>query len=275
MMKKQTVVIKLGGSSLHNLKTLHELVLLVRGYREENFDVVVVHGGGPAINQALTERGITWQFIQGQRQTTPEMMEVIEEVLAGTVNTMVVNALQAANLAAAGLSGAQGILFCTQASSELMQVGKIENVAVEPILQALSQADQPVPVIAPIGRGAGGELYNINADWAAAKIAVALQAEKLVFLTDQNGVLDENRQLVHQASPEKFHQMIAEGTIVGGMYTKVMTMMTALEAGVPQVRVLNAQVASLLLSTEDVGTLLTNNQPHTNKEVSAWTHRMI
>lgn len=254
---KKKILIKLGGSSLQNPGTLQELVTLTRGYRENNYDVILVHGGGPAINQELTARGIQWQFINGQRQTTPEMMGVIEDVLASKINSMLVETLKDAGIAAVGLSGAQQkTLFCTQANAELMQVGQVEDVNPVLINASLLAAENPVPVIAPIGIGAQGEKYNINADWAAAKIAIALQAEKLIFLTDQNGILNQDKELVQEAVPPLLHQMIEEGVISGGMYTKVMTMMTALLSGIQQVRVLNANVASHLLTRENVGTLL-------------------
>lgn len=257
---RKKIVVKWGGSSLHNPGTLQELIALILGFRKMNTDVVLVHGGGPAINQELTRRGIEWKFIQGQRQTTPEMMAVIEEVLAGQINSLLVTSLQEAGIPAVGLSGAQeNTLFCTQANEELQQVGKIEVVATALIKKSLRQKSSPVPVLAPIGIGARGEKYNINADWAAAKIAVALKAEQLIFLTDQNGILDQNREQVSQATPDLIEHMIQEGVISGGMYTKVLTMISALQAGVQKVRVLNANAASALLQSragQDIGTLL-------------------
>ena len=254
---KKIIVLKLGGSSLQNPGTQQELTSLVRGYRAQGFDVVVVHGGGPAINQELTARGIEWKFINGQRQTTLEMIDVIEDVLAVQINSHLVATLIAADIPAVGLSGAQGqTLLCSQASEELMQVGKIEAVNTALIETALTLDGAPTPVIAPLGVDAAGAKYNINADWAAAKIAMALKAEKLVFLTDQNGILDQNSQLVQHATPRLINKMISDGVISGGMYTKVMTMMTALTEGVGQVRVLNANVASQLLQNEQLGTVL-------------------
>jgi len=260
---RKKIVVKWGGSSLQNPGTVQELIALVLGFRKMNYDVVLVHGGGPAINQELTRRGIEWKFIQGQRQTTPEMMDVIEEVLAGKINSLLVTHLQEAGIPAVGLSGAQeNTLFCTPASEELQQVGKIEVVATALVKKCLRLKSAPVPVLAPIGIGAQGEKYNINADWAAAKMAVALKAEQLIFLTDQNGILDQNREQVSQATPDLIEHMIQEGVISGGMYTKVMTMISALQAGVQKVRVLNANAASALLQSrpgQDIGTLLVKN----------------
>jgi acetylglutamate kinase len=273
------IVIKLGGSSLQNPGTLQQLALAVRGYKEKNHQVVVVHGGGPAINQELTKRGIEWQFINGQRKTTPEMMSVIEEVLAKQINGQLVDSLRAAGIPSIGMSGTQGkMLFCSQANAELMQVGKVDFVNTRMIDDILGSAEAdflaPVVVIAPIGIGLENEKYNINADWAAAKIAIALKAESLIFLTDQNGILDQEKQLVHEATPKLIHQMIDDGVILGGMYTKVMTMMAALHEGVRQVQVLNASVASSLTKEKCVGTRLSEEGPlallNPTKDRSLW-----
>ncbi|MEQ1722815.1 MAG: acetylglutamate kinase [Pseudobdellovibrio sp.] len=265
------ILIKLGGSSLQNANTLKQLILLIQGLHAQNKQVVVVHGGGPAINLELTARGITWQFINGQRQTTPEMMSVIEDVLAVKVNSSLVDILTAAGIVAYGHSGAhQQTLVCTQANAELMQVGKIETVNIEAVETILNLG--AVPVIAPIGIGEKGEKYNINADWAATKLAMALQVEKLIFLTDQNGILNEKSELVTVATPSLINEMIESGVITGGMYTKVLTMVEALKSGVGSVQVLNAVNASDLLSKTSVGTLLIDEVVSTaTKEVKQWT----
>ena len=261
-MMKPIVVIKLGGSSLGNPETVEQLAALVKGYQKRRYRVVVVHGGGPAINAELTKRNITWQFINGQRQTTPEMMKVIDDVLAKQVNGALVENLKSQGVSARGLSGADAeILFCTQATIELMRVGQVEKVNTAGIKEILNQFGGKVPVIAPIGYGAssvtGSVKFNINADWAACQIAVALDAKKLIFLTDQNGILDSQKQLIKRANSHHINMMIADGTIHGGMFTKVKAMMTALSAGVKHVRVLNASFASLALA-EAIGTLLTD-----------------
>lgn len=256
---KKRIVIKLGGASLQNGATLQQLTLLVQGYRAQGFDLVVVHGGGPAINQELTARGIEWKFINGQRQTTPEMINVIESVLAGQINSEVVRTLNVAEIQAVGLSGAtEQTLFCTQINQELQQVGEVQKVNVPYLEQKLSEKGGSVVVLAPIGVGARGEKYNINADWAAAKTAVALKAERLVFLTDQAGVLDSAKQVVPILTASVAEKLIADGTISGGMYTKVMTMLNAVQTGVGRVCVLNAQATTSLLSDHFSGTTVIN-----------------
>lgn len=255
---KPIVVIKLGGSSLQNSNTVIQLASLVRGYQKRRYRVVLVHGGGPAINAELTRQNIKWQFINGQRQTTPEMMKVIEDVLVKNVNAVLVENLKQAGVSALGLSGAEAeILFCSQANSELMCVGKVEVVNTSVINKILNQFGAKVPVIAPIGYGNKGEKFNINADWAASQIAMALNAKKLIFLTDQDGILDQEKQLVPSADLKMINDMILEGTISGGMFTKVKAMMTALSAGIKYVRVLNASLASMALTAEVIGTILT------------------
>lgn len=255
---KDRIVIKLGGSALSNPETLRELSALIRGYQKRRYRVVIVHGGGPAINEELTFRNIQWKFINGQRQTTPEMMSVIDEVLSQKVNGVLVDHLKTEKIAAVGVSAANtGTLLCSAQSAELMQVGKVEAVNSEAIEKILAQFGGLVPVIAPIGVGANGEKYNVNADWAATRIAMALNAKKLIFLTDQNGILDQQKNLVAKATPQLIEEMIASGVISGGMFTKVKAMTTALDAGIRQVRVLHASFASQLLAARPIGTLLT------------------
>jgi acetylglutamate kinase len=235
-----TVVVKLGGAALQNPVTLEKLTLMVKQLQCGGSRPVIIHGGGPAINQELTSRGITWTFINGQRQTTAEMMGVIEEVLGTQVNRLIVDALTEAGLSVKGFSGGRDQLFyCTKVSAELGLVGKVEEVNIS----VLKNHPDIIPVIAPIGLGAFGEKYNINADWAAAKLAVALGAEKLIFLTDQNGILDSEGDLVDLATADLIHEMIDSGVIHGGMYTKVVTMMSALDSGVEEVQVMNALAA--------------------------------
>ena len=257
-MIKPKIVIKLGGSALQNPETLLQLATLVKGYQKRRYDVVLVHGGGPAINEELLSRGIKWQFIDGQRQTTLEMMGAIEKVLAGDINSLLVDHLKQNKISAIGLSGAKDkILFCSQASPQLQQVGKIEFVDTTAIEACFAKFGAFVPVIAPIGLDKNGGKYNINADWAATQIAIAIQAKKLVFLTDQNGILDEKKQLVPKVSSDWINQRIEDGIIYGGMSTKVKAMMKAVQSGIKYVRVMHASSASLLLLDDKVGTLLT------------------
>ncbi len=263
---KKRIVIKQGGSSLGDPSTLSELSAIVSGYQQRGYEVVLVHGGGPAINAELVKRGITWKFIDGQRQTTAEMMTVIDQVLGQNVNSQLVNGLQQNGIKSIGLSGAEDrILFCRQLNSELGQVGLVEDVNASVIETALSEG--LLPIVAPIGVGEQGMKFNVNADWAAAKIAIALKAEKLIFLTDQDGILGEKKRLIRRATPLHIQQLISEGIISGGMCTKANAMMSALQYGVTQVRVLNANQSSQIFSKTSLGTILRYEKVTVIKEV--------
>lgn len=254
-MSQDLVVLKLGGASLQDENILAEITRTIRDYRKYDYDVVLVHGGGPAINAELVRRKIEWEFINGQRKTTQEMMVVIEEVLFGRMNSKLVYELNHAGIPAVGLSGAHNqMLFCNQADPKLGLVGSIQKVNTDGILHYLQQSKSYVPVIAPIGIGAKGELYNINADWAASKIATALKAQKLIFLTDQTGILDEEKNVIPFADKNLLENLLTSGQVTGGMYTKVTTMLEALNLGVSQVRVLHGSQAKLGLWSDYVGT---------------------
>lgn len=268
-MIQPVVVIKLGGSSLVNAETLQQLMSLVQGFRQRQSKVVVVHGGGPAINRELERRGITWTFIDGQRQTTAQMMTVIDQVLGKDINSMLVQTFKTHDIQCVGLSGAHDqILSCEQSSPELMQVGKVISVNPQAMLDIIEQAEAAVPIIAPIGFGEKGELYNVNADWAATQIAISLKAKSLIFLTDQEGILDSEKKLIQEADPIQLQAFIGDGSITGGMCTKVRAMIMAIESGIEQVRVLHASRASDLLSDEKMGTLLKEAKFLQAKEVN-------
>lgn len=256
MMKNlDRVVLKLGGSSLQDPSALKEVIESIRGYLRYEYQVIIVHGGGPMINQELTKQGISWTFINGQRQTTGEMITVIEDVLVNTVNKDLVTSLNRANINAVGLSGAQDTLMCSQLNEELQFVGEINHVNTDAIEALLNEKSNTIPVVAPIGIGANGEKYNINADWAAAKIAIALKAKKLIFLTDQKGILNQSGELIEDASLEFLTDLIENKTVTGGMYTKVLTIKDALSHGVPQVRVLNGKSSVDGLWSDFIGTM--------------------
>jgi acetylglutamate kinase len=252
MMKKR-VLLKLGGSSLDNPLTVREVAGLLHGYERKGYDVAIVHGGGPAINEELTRRGLQWRFIQGQRQTTPQMMEVIAEVLDGRVHNYVLDNLRELNFEVKSLSGAKDfILSCVPAQAELMQVGKIQSVDTRKILETWEQ--EKIPVISPLGVGVDGDFFNINADWAAVQLAVALQVEELIFLTDQDGIMDAHKHRLREVGIFDIERLIETGVITGGMYTKVTSMLHALKNGIKEVRVLNAFKASEMHEVPSMGT---------------------
>jgi acetylglutamate kinase len=251
-MKPSKVVIKLGGASLQDESVLKTFTAALKEYRQYGYQIIVVHGGGPAINRELTKRNIQWNFHSGQRVTTPEMIGAIEDVLHGQVNSQLVTHLKDSGIPALGISGAQNnTLFCTQASDELGLVGNIEDVNITEIEKALLDH---IPVISTIGVGKQGEKYNINADWAASRIAQALKAQYLIFLTDQKGILNEGMQLIPELGISGLHTLIEEEIVKGGMLTKTKTILSALESGVKAVRVMNGLDCVKGLWSNHIGT---------------------
>lgn len=241
MMNSPRILIKLGGAALQTSAALEHVTETIRNYRSLGFKVIVVHGGGPAINAELTRRGITWEFVGGQRVTTPAMMEVIESTLCGYVNRKLVRALNAEGIPTVGLSGTDHqTLLCTPTSQELGLVGNIQIVDTRWIEQVLALPSSPLPMIAPLGVGLKGEAYNINADWAASHLAVALKVDQLLFVTDQTGIMDEEGQIISDVDADGLQNMIDCKVVSGGMLTKTRSVLHALKNGIPTVRILNA-----------------------------------
>ncbi|MBC7693179.1 MAG: acetylglutamate kinase [Methylotenera sp.] len=240
-----TVLIKLGGAALQDSELVQSICKDLTLIRSVGVSVVLVHGGGPSINQELTSRGITWEFIEGQRVTTPEMMDVIEMVLCGSVNRKIVRTLNQAGVRAVGMSGTDAsTLYCKKSSSKLGQVGMIDKVNtdfINSILNTQTDGIGAIPVIAPIGIGKNGEAYNINADWAASRIAQALGITKVLFVTDQNGILDSQLELIPELDAGELENLIEAGVIKGGMLAKARTIIHALRNGVTDVHILNAR----------------------------------
>jgi acetylglutamate kinase len=246
------IVVKLGGSVLQDDALLEAICEDIAAIRKVGVAIVLVHGGGPAINEELTRRGIKWDFIDGQRVTTPEMMDVVEMVLCGRVNRRIVRALNAAGLKAVGFSGADaGTLMCKRANERLGQVGTIERVGTQLIESILSMQDdlgtRGIPVIAPIGLGRDGLAYNINADWAASRVASQLGVTKMLFLTDQDGILDQQGKLLPELDAGEVEQLIEDGTVKGGMLAKAQTILHAIKNNVTDVHILNARRPNALI----------------------------
>lgn len=252
----QTVVVKLGGAALEDVALVRSICESIALVRSVGVQLVIVHGGGPAINRELTAHGITWEFVDGQRVTTPEMMELIEMVLCGHVNNRIVRTLNQQGVKAIGLSGTDGMtLLCKQSSAKLGQVGAIEKVDTSLIEQLLPLG---VPVLAPVGVGKNGKAFNINADWAAARVAQALGVKKLIFLTDQNGILDSQGKVIEELDAGQLEGLIETEVVKGGMLAKVRTIVHALKNGVTDVHVINARnphgLIEELFTEQGVGT---------------------
>jgi acetylglutamate kinase len=252
----KTMVIKYGGNAMTEPALqrafAHDIVLLqLLGIRP-----VVVHGGGPQIENALQRLGKKGQFIQGMRVTDAETMGVVQWVLAGEVQQEIVGLIHQAGGKAVGLSGRDGALIQAQKlrlrdlqdpniEHDVGQVGDI--VAINPgVIQTLQQSGF-IPVVSPIGFGADNESYNINADVVASQLATTLQAEKLLLLTNIPGVLDKQGQLLTQLTPAHIDALVADGTISGGMLPKLAGAIDAAKAGVKTVHIVDGRVPHAML----------------------------
>lgn len=263
-------VIKYGGAAMVDpeLKRsfAQDLVLLqAAGLRP-----VVVHGGGPEITRTLERLGQKSEFIDGQRVTGPEEMRVVEMVLTGKVNTEIVGLIGTLGGTAMGLSGKDAHLIRARKQAprpgkpDLGLVGDVERVNADVLDMLLDKSY--IPVISPVGLGADGQSYNINADVAAAEIAVAARAKKLIFLTDVAGILDENGALLSTLSADDLRVRLQEGrSVKGGMSVKASAILRALEGGVEAVHVVDGRephsVVVELFTEKGVGTLVTSPAP--------------
>ncbi|HNI73982.1 MAG TPA: acetylglutamate kinase, partial [Accumulibacter sp.] len=232
-------------------------------------NVVVVHGGGPQIENLLKRVGKTGHFIQGMRVTDAETMEIVEMVLGGQVNKDVVNLINQAGGKAVGLTGKDGsfirakklLLPGDNDSADLIDVGQVGDIThIDPSLIGHLESGGFIPVVAPVGVGKNGETYNINADVVAGKIAEILKAEKLVLLTNTPGVLDENGQLLTGMTPKEIDEMVANGTLSGGMLPKIGSAVDAARNGVKSVHIIDGRVEHALLleilTDHGVGTMI-------------------
>jgi acetylglutamate kinase len=254
-----TFVIKYGGHAMGSAALAEGFARDIVLLKQVGIHPVVVHGGGPQIKAMLDRLKIKSEFVEGLRVTDSATVEIVEMVLAGSINKQIVAAIHAAGGHAVGLSGKDAQLI---EATKLTRSRRDPGSNIEQVLD-LGFVGQPVrirtqvlevfartemvPVIAPIGAGTDGHTYNINADTAAGAIAAALRARKLVLLTDVPGVLDGDGRLVSELSASKARSLIAEGTVSGGMIPKLETALAALEAGVGAVHILDGRVAHVLL----------------------------
>jgi acetylglutamate kinase len=254
----KTVVVKYGGHAMGagGETFARDIVLL----RQVGINPIVVHGGGPQINRMLERLGIKSNFINGLRVTDAETMEVVEMVLAGTINKQLVAAINTAGGCAIGVCGKDGNLLRARkltGDADLGFVGEPERVD-DGVLAGFRRAEM-IPVIAPIGVGKAGETYNINSDTVAGAVAGAVAAARFLLLTDVPGVLDGDKRLISELSAGEARRLIADGTISGGMIPKVETCLDAVDKGVEAAVILDGRVAHAILLelfTEGAGTLI-------------------
>ncbi len=259
----KTIVIKYGGHAMTEEELRRSFAVDIVLLKFIGVRPVVVHGGGPQIKSILERLGKVSEFVEGLRVTDDETMEVVEMVLGGRVNHEIVELVQQAGGRAVGVTGSDGGLIRVRrklvGGQDIGRVGEV--VAVDPrILEAVSDAGF-VPVIAPIGVDESGLTFNVNADEAAGAIASALDSEKLMLLTDVEGVLDAQGRLLSQVTMEESRKLIAEGVIRDGMIPKVECCMSALAGGVSRThivdgRILHAVLLEIFTDDAGVGTLL-------------------
>jgi acetylglutamate kinase len=252
----KTLVIKYGGNAMTDPALQADFAEDVVLLKLVGMNPIVVHGGGPQIDKALDKIGKKGQFIQGMRVTDEETMEVVEWVLGGEVQQDIVGLINAAGGKAVGLTGRDGGLLRARklmmkdqknpdVEHDMGQVGEIE--AIDPAVLKALQDDQFIPVISPIGVGEHNESYNINADLVAGKLAEVLKAEKLVLLTNIKGVLDKQGQLLAELTARQIDDLIADGTISGGMIPKIAGALDAAKSGVNAVHIVDGRVPHAML----------------------------
>ena len=255
----KTVVVKYGGNAMvdEDLKKMFAMDVVMMKY--VGINPVVVHGGGPQIGDLLKKLGKASKFVHGMRVTDEETMSIVEMVLAGSVNKEIVGLINHHGGRAVGLTGKDGNLI--QAEKYLLSadkakdtppeiidlglVGRVKKLNTDLIVSLVN--DGFIPVIAPIGVGDGGETYNINADIVAGEVAAALQAEKLVLLTDVEGVLDAEGQLINTMGDDEAKRLIDTGAIEGGMYPKVKCCLKALRGGIKKAHIIDGRLKHSIL----------------------------
>ncbi len=240
------VVIKLGGNAMGSDAAMETFARDVVLMQQVGVNPVIVHGGGPAINAMLERLNIKSEFVGGKRVTDAATMEVVEMVLSGQINKRIVQAVNGQGGKAVGLSGKDAsMITCKAADPDLGLVG--EPVDIKPDILHTMFSDDAIPVIAPLGFGPGGQTYNINGDTAAGAIAAALNADRLLLLTDIDGVRDAKGDVVTELTAEQIREMTRAGIIAGGMIPKTETALAAIEGGVRAVVILDGRAPNATL----------------------------
>ncbi len=264
----KTIVIKYGGNAMIDPKLQESFARDVVLLKLVGMNPVIVHGGGPQINDLLKRIGKAGEFVQGMRVTDEETMDVVEMVL-GKINKDIVNLINRHGGKAVGLTGqdssfirANKMLLESQTEQgKMLDIGLVGEIhLIDPAIITFLDSGDFIPVIAPIGVGADGETLNINADVVAGKLAEVLKAEKLVLLTNTPGVLDKDGKLLTGLTPKQIDGLVADGTLSGGMLPKISSALDAARGGVKSVHIIDGRVEHALLleilTDEGVGTLI-------------------
>ena len=254
-----TFVIKYGGHAMGEIERAREFARDVVLLRQVGVNPVVVHGGGPQIGKMLERLKIKSEFVDGLRVTDKETVDVVEMVLAGSINKEIVTAINNAGGFAVGLSGKDGNLIRAQRLrrtkrdpnsniERILDLGLVgEPTEINPHILDFYERSDITPVIAPIGCGPGGETLNINADTAAGAIAAAVGAQRLILLTDVDGVLDSEKNLIPEMTAAEARRLISEGVITGGMIPKIETCLEAVDRGVEGAVIVDGRIPHVLL----------------------------
>jgi len=262
----KTIVIKFGGNAMIDEQLKSSFAMDVVLLKLVGMNPVVVHGGGPQINEHLEKIGKKGEFINGVRVTDEETMDVVEMILGGQINKEIVHQINIHGGKAVGLTGQDGnFIHASKLDKDkdgkkidLGYVGKIESI--DPSLIDFLDTGDFIPVIAPIGIGTDGKTYNINADVVAGKLAEVLMAEKLILMTNTKGVLDNQNNLITGIKPNDIETLIKDGTLSGGMLPKIESAMDAAKGGVNSVHIIDGRVEHALLleilTNQGVGTLI-------------------
>lgn len=264
----KTIVVKYGGAAMVEEKLKMEVAQDVVLMRYVGMRPVIVHGGGPQIGDAMVKAGLTPTFIDGLRVTDPETMRIVETVMVGSINQEIVGLINRSGGTAVGLSGKDGNFIRARkaqlrkgkgAEAELVDLGLVGDiVAVHPKVVRSLQEEGFIPVIAPTGVGEDGITYNLNADIAAGEIAAALRAEKLILLTDTDGILDGEGHLYSSLGRDEVEKLVEERVISKGMIPKVKACLRALESEVQKTHIINGTIPHALLlelfTAEGIGT---------------------
>ncbi len=270
--KDKTVVIKYGGNAMVDDRLKHSFAQDIVLMKLVGINPIVVHGGGPQIGDLLQRLGKTSEFINGMRVTDSETMDVVEMVLGGLVNKEIVNLINRHGGKAVGLTGKDGDFIRAKKitmrqnmpeinAPEIIDIGHVGEVSrIDPsVVKMLGRSDF-IPVIAPIGVGKDGHSYNINADLVAGKVAEVLKAEKLILLTNTQGILDKQGHLLTGLPIQDIQRFIENGTISGGMIPKTCCAIDALQAGVNSVHIIDGRIEHAILlelfTDQGIGTLL-------------------
>jgi|TARA_B110000977_G_scaffold92262_1_gene122280 acetylglutamate kinase len=272
----KTIIVKFGGNAMVDddlkIQFARDVVLM----KLVGMNPIVVHGGGPQIGKLLKQLNIESRFVDGMRVTDSQTMDVVEMVLGGSVNKEIVSLLNRNGGKAVGITGKDGELIrarkmnVSQKTPEMIEpeiidighVGEVESIDIS-VLEMLTSSNF-IPVIAPIGVGEDGSSYNINADLVAGKIAEVMQAEKLMLLTNVAGLMNKNNEVLTGISTKEVDELIADGTIYGGMLPKIRCAQEAVNGGVTSAHIIDGRVPHAVLleifTDEGVGTLITNRR---------------